>query len=118
MRRFAQKHGFQERYNVASRLLKQYPDRVPIICEPSDKPNINFTEDFKTKYIVPRDITVGKFLLTIRYQLKIQPEEAVFIFVNNSTFPPTSSLIGSIYERHKSSDNFLYLIICGENTFG
>ncbi len=117
MRRFTQKHSFDERLGVAQRMLELHPDKIPVICEPASRPNIEVPSDFKTKYIVPGEITVGKFLLTIRQQLSLQPEQAIYIFVNN-TLPPTSSLMEEVYQRHKAKDLFLYFVFAGENFFG
>jgi len=117
MRRFTEKHTFNERLSTAEKMLESYPDRVPVICEPSNSPNIELKNTFKTKYIIPKGVTMGKFLLTIRQQLDLTPEQAIYIFVNN-TLPPTASLVGDIYHRHKAKDKFLYVCFAGENTFG
>jgi GABA(A) receptor-associated protein len=37
---------------------------------------------------VPADITVGKFVYEIRKHMKLSPEKAIFLFVNN-VLPPT-----------------------------
>lgn len=70
--------------------------------------------------------------------MKLSPEKAIFLFVNN-TLPPTGNLIrvrkyqtnnynhshhtladlvSNIYERYKDEDGFLYITYSGENTFG
>lgn len=84
------------------------------------------------RYLVPSDITVGKFVYEIRKHMKLSPEKAIFLFVNN-TLPPTGmrvafclgwyllvagALVASIYERYKDEDGFLYFTYSGENTFG
>ncbi len=117
MKRFIDKYSFEERSTVATKMLDLYPDRVPVICEPSTKSNIEITGTPKIKYIVPRDIIIGKFLLTIRQQMNLQPEQAIYIFVND-ILPPTSSFVGQIYEKYKEKDKFLYMVFTGENVFG
>jgi len=89
-------------------------------------------------------LTVGQFVYVIRKRIKLSPEKAIFIFVDE-VLPPTAALMSSIYEEHKDEDGFLYityvvstsgpcsstvtvkwisLMICsanrysGENTFG
>jgi len=77
-----------------------------VICEKvenSDIPTID-----KKKYLVPADLTVGQFCYVIRKRIKLEPEKAIFIFVNE-VLPPTAALMSSIYEEHKDPDGFLYI---------
>lgn len=69
------------------------------------------------RYLVPADLTVGQFVYVIRKRIKLSPEKAIFVFVNN-VLPPTAALMSSIYEEHKEEDGFLYIAYSGENTFG
>ena len=75
-------------------------------------------------------------MYVIRKRIKLAPEKAIFIFVDE-TLPPTAALMSAIYEEHKlvsesfpswavvadvlnirDEDNFLYVSYSGENTFG
>jgi len=69
----------------------------------SDIPTID-----KIKYLVPSDLTVGQFCYVIRRRIKLAPEKAIFIFVNE-VLPPTAALMSSIYDEHKDEDGFLYI---------
>eukprot|EP00744_Colponema_vietnamica_P000179 GILI01000325.1.p1 GENE.GILI01000325.1~~GILI01000325.1.p1 ORF type:complete len:121 (-),score=40.35 GILI01000325.1:206-568(-) len=112
---FKAEHPFEKRKAEASRIRSKYPDRIPVICEKgprTDVPDID-----KKKYLVPSDLTVGQFVYVIRKRIKLSPEKAIFIFVNN-TLPPTAALMSSIYEQQKDEDGFLYVTYSGENTFG
>lgn len=60
------------------------------------------------KYLVPADLTVGQFVYVIRKRIKLSPEKAIFIFVDE-VLPPTAALMSSIYEEHKDEDGFLYI---------
>lgn len=62
----------------------------------------------KKKYLVPADLTVGQFVYVIRKRIKLSPEKAIFIFVDE-VLPPTAALMSSIYEEHKDEDGFLYI---------
>jgi GABA(A) receptor-associated protein len=81
-----------------------------------------------------QDLTVGQFVYVIRKRIKLAPEKAIFIFVDE-VLPPTAALMSAIYEEHKcvschyasvaahlvanrDEDNFLYVSYSGENTFG
>jgi GABA(A) receptor-associated protein len=45
-------------------------------------------------------LTVGQFVYVIRKRIKLSPEKAIFIFVDE-VLPPTAALMSSIYEEHK-----------------
>ena len=113
---FKKNYSFEERKAEAERIKDKYSDKIPIIVEKSIKSDIS--EIDKKKYLVPNDITVGQFVYIIRKRIELSPEKAIFIFVNNNSVPPTSSLLSDLYEKYKDDDGFLYLTYAGENTFG
>lgn len=113
---FKNEFKFEDRLNEANRVLTKYPDKIPIICEPSSFRNDCPIID-KKKYLAPKDLTIGQFLYTIRKRLKLPPEKAIFLFVNN-TIPSATSLIDDIYNTHKDADNYLYIKYSQENVFG
>lgn len=117
--RFKQQHAFEKRKNIAENIRRKYSDRVPIVVEPAagkgsnDLPPLN-----KQKFLVPADITVGKFVYQIRKQIMLRPETALFLFVGNGVLPPTAALIGQLDERFRDADGMLYITIASESTFG
>ncbi|KAF5387062.1 hypothetical protein D9615_001791 [Tricholomella constricta] len=113
--KFKDEHPFEKRKAEAERIRQKYPDRIPVICEKADRTDIPTID--KKKYLVPSDLTVGQFVYVIRKRIKLAPEKAIFIFVDE-VLPPTAALMSAIYEEHKDEDNFLYVSYSGENTFG
>lgn len=113
---FKQEFSFNKRLDESSRVLIKYPDRIPVIVEKSttqpDLPTID-----KKKYLVPFDLNMGQFIYVIRQRLKLRPEEAIFLFVNNQIISGTS-IIGHIYNYGKDLDGFLYIQYAKENVFG
>ena len=71
----------------------------------------------KKKYLVPADLTMGQFVYVIRKRIKLAPDSAIFIFVNN-TLPPAAELMSKIYKDQADDDGFLYVTYSGESTFG
>jgi hypothetical protein len=59
-----------------------------VIVEKAEKSDISDID--KKKYLVPADLTVGQFVYVIRKRIKLSPEKAIFIFVNN-VLPPTGA---------------------------
>ena len=104
---------FDKRKQESSRIMVKYNDRIPIICESLDQ---DLDLD-KKKYLVPADLTMGQFMFIIRKRLKLGPEQALFVFINNR-IPVTSSIISNMYKENKDEDGFLYVLISKESTFG
>lgn len=57
------------------------------------------------------------FSYVIRKQMTLEPEKALFLFVEN-TLVPSSALMGELYARYKSEDNALRIMYMSESTFG
>lgn len=74
---------------------------IKVICEKVEKSDIAAID--KKKYLVPADLTVGQFVYVIRKRIKLSPDKAIFIFVNE-LLPPTAALMSSVYEEHKDED--------------
>ena len=112
---FKKTHDFAKRKQVAQRIVQKYPDRVPVIVESSKSSNPTID---KAKFLVPMDITVGKFICEIRKHIReINPQHAIFLFMNG-VLPPTAALMSQMYEKHKDLDGFLYFVYALENSFG
>jgi len=113
---------FDKRILESNKIKQKYPTRIPIICEritaKKSDAKTQISNIDKNKFLVPGDLTMGQFLYVIRKRIQLSPEQALFIYVNNSILPATSSSVSTIYEEFKDDDGFLYIIYSGENTFG
>ncbi len=108
-------HDFESRKAESTKIRSKHPNRIPIIVEKDSKSNITAIE--KKKYLVPCDLTMGQFQYVIRKGIKLDSNQALFVFINN-TLPPTSQLISEIYQQNQDKDGFLYVVYSSENTFG
>ncbi len=85
---------------------------MPSVCEPYDHATPNDLLIFLLPpplfshltlsliFLHTQDLTVGQFVYVIRKRIKLAPEKAIFIFVEE-TLPPTAALMSAIYEEHK-----------------
>jgi len=105
-----------ERLKKSQLILEKYPDRVPLIIQPSKTDRDAYPID-KSKYITPRDLTLLQLQQIIRKRIHFPAEKAMFMFINNKIFPITS-IIGPVYDANKDTDGFLYVTYCQESTFG
>jgi GABA(A) receptor-associated protein len=109
-------NDYLERVKKSQIILEKYPDRVPLIIQPSKNDRDSYPID-KSKYITPRDLTLLQLQQIIRKRIKFPAEKALFMFINNKIYPITA-VVGTIYDTHKDADGFLYVTYCQESTFG
>ena len=113
---FKRDYSFARRHAESTRIKEKFPDRIPIIINKNPKCT-NLPDITKKKYLVPIDLTVGQFIYVVRSRIELPPEQALFLFVNE-TLPPTSQTVKDLYENNADEDGFLYIIYTGENVFG
>jgi len=112
---FKSQHTLEKRSAEAGRIRQKYPDRIPVIAEKNSSSSIPDID--KKKYLVPADLTMGQFVYVIRKRIKLPPDAAIFIFVNDS-LPPANEIMAKIYKDAVDQDGFLYVTYSGESTFG
>ncbi|RNA13488.1 gamma-aminobutyric acid receptor-associated [Brachionus plicatilis] len=122
---YKDKVSFEKRLSDAEDLLRNYPDRVPIIVEKRSSSSINpfhkrsekLAEIKNNKFLVPKDLSVGQLFYIIRKNLTLKSDEALYLFINNK-MPVFSATLGSIYQEEHDQDKFLYVLYSQEETFG
>jgi GABA(A) receptor-associated protein len=112
---YKKKFTFEKRKEEFLKISQKYPGRIPIILERLESSTVDYLD--KQKFLIPEDTTMGQFMYIIRKRIKLNPEESLFLFVNN-TVPSMFSLISTIYSQKKDEDGFLYIQYSNENTFG
>jgi len=113
--KFEEDHTFEYRLRESTLIKEKFPDRLPFIVE--RRPGTNYEEISKNKYLVPTELTIAKFIYTLRKRLRLTPEQALYVYINNQ-LPSNSSLIVDIYNEYKNEDGFVYMFYAMENTFG
>lgn len=111
---FRNKFSFEERVKKFSEIKKKYPSRLPLIVETRKESLLKLEQ---IKYLVEPDMTIGNFVYVLSRRLKLQPSDALFIFINNKIYP-TETQIASLYKTEKDVDGFMYCTISSEDTFG
>ena len=99
---------------TADDIIKIHENKVPIIIKLPEHLSESFT---KTKFIVPKDLTVRQFHCILKNYTTINSKQSIILFVNKK-LPIISDTIGNIYNIEKSDDGFLYFDVNKENTFG
>jgi len=115
---FAESTPSDKRKKEADGILEKYNgSRVPIIVERSKKSSQTIPLIDKKKYLVPTTMTFGQFVLVIRKRIKLAPNQAIFLYVNNVN-PPATMTMGQLYQEHKDETGYLFCIYSSESTFG
>ena len=101
----------EERKKESKKLLKKYPDRIPIFLEFDQK----HLDPHYFKYLIPDYLRVAQ----LNYILKkrIGESESIYFSVNGELLNSTEVLY-SLYRRHKEEDGFLYIKYHKESVFG
>jgi len=114
---FKQEMTLEKRRELSERIIVAHPARVPIIVE-RHQGSTSLPDIPKRKFLSPKDLTLAQFLMEVRKQLQLAPEEAVFWFVDNKALTPGNSLMSQLYELRKDEDGFLYIVYSSEEVFG
>ena len=113
--KFKSSNDYESRVTESDRIMKKYPNRIPIIIEKADDCQLNDID--KTKYLVPNDLNMNQFVYIIRKRIKLDNSQSIF-FIVGSNICPSNTPLCNIYEEHKDEDGFLYILYTSENTFG
>ena len=94
--KFKETYSEEMRIQESNKILIKYPSRIPIIIEKSD--NCDLIKINKTKFLVPKDLTLQQFVFIIRKKINLDSSQALFVMVNNTLSPATLQL-GDIYNE-------------------
>ena len=97
------------------RIRERFPQRIPVIVYPR---NNTIKQIDKQKYLVPEDITFGQFVYIVRKRLKLADTEALFLFTEKNTIPPSSELFSVIDHKYRSSAGYVVVYYSFESVFG
>lgn len=99
------------------KIRAMHPDKVPIFVTRASNTDRHTPDISKHKFLIPSHFTTHELLHTIRKWIKLGPEQALYVFINN-TSPSSSALLIQLYEQHKDEDGILRIMYACENTFG
>ena len=91
----------EERKETYKMLIKNFPDKIPIICEKHPKSKLKQLD--KSKYLINNKMTLNEFKLEI--EKKFPKKTEIFIFIKDK-FINSNLLMSELYKDEE--DNFLY----------
>jgi len=118
---FKSKHKLNARQSESMRIMDTWDDKIPVICEFINNKNGYILN--KTKYIVPKILTLGSFSQIIRKYIYLDNSHteniSIILFTASGQINSSQIAMGEIYQKYKDAeDGFLYLYLTTENTFG
>jgi len=103
--------SLQQRQDSILRLMKRYPDKLPIYVDGENM--------LQNKFLVPYDITVSQFLHMLREKIQLGSTESIFLFFGKRReIMASNMIIREVYDRLKEEDDMLYAFYSKENVFG
>lgn len=102
---------------MRQRLTMTHPGRIPIFVMRAPSCSGDIPDLPRKKFLVNGDLTIGQFLYVIRRQLVLKPEQALFLFVENS-LPVSTHMLREVHAQYASSDGALRLTYTSESAFG
>ena len=113
---FRLEKSLEERFKESERIMKENPDRIPVICELG--PQSKFPGIHKTKFLVPRDMTVNQFHFILKRMINIDETRAMYLMADNNKSYKMLLLNKTMEEcynsYHDKKDNFLYIYYLSE----
>jgi GABA(A) receptor-associated protein len=107
----------QSRREECQRILDEFPEKIPVICEKDIRSSIPHCP--KNKFLVEIDLPFCKFQEMLRFKIQLTKESSLFILVGGKYSVSTDMLMGDIYKKYKDEeDGFLYIIYSSELTWG
>ncbi|KAM3961178.1 uncharacterized protein ACR2FA_004730 [Aphomia sociella] len=111
------KKPFVSRKEEVMAIKSKFPTKIPLIVERYHKER-NLPILDKTKFLVPEDITMSQFLVIIRNRIRIKPNQALYLIINNRSMLSMSLTMAQAHENYGDEDGFLYITYASQEVFG
>ncbi|KAJ1155304.1 hypothetical protein NDU88_008035 [Pleurodeles waltl] len=114
---FKQRKSLATRKGEVADIHRKFPSKVPVVVERYQREKSLPVLD-KTKFLVPEELTMTKFITIIRCRMALSATQAFYLMVNNKTLTSMSLTMSEVYRDHKDEDGFLYMTYASQEMFG
>lgn len=98
----------------AEAILKENPQRVPVIVETTDK-SLPLT---KREFLAAKRLQIMHFTATLWKSMKLNPENSIYLYTNGKVIRP-DRYIGEVYDENRSEEDlYLHLKVTDIQTLG
>ncbi|CAI9614833.1 unnamed protein product [Staurois parvus] len=95
----------------------KFPSKIPVVVERYNKEKYLPLLD-KTKFLVPKDISMSHFLNILRNRMNLSATQAFYILVNEKTLATMSLSMAELYNANQDEDGFMYMTYASQEMFG
>ncbi|XP_030051068.1 microtubule-associated protein 1 light chain 3 gamma [Microcaecilia unicolor] len=114
---FKQRKNLQTRKEEVAGIRAKFPTKIPVIVERYQREKSLPLLD-KTKFLVPRDLSMTQFVTIIRSRLALNATQAFYLLVNNKSLASMSLTLAELYKDDQDEDGFLYMTYASQEMFG
>ncbi|KAH9394218.1 Microtubule-associated proteins 1A/1B light chain 3C [Tyrophagus putrescentiae] len=114
---YKQRKSFASRREEVIGIRLRFPNKIPVIVERYSKER-NLPRLDKTKFLVPQDLQMAKFVAVIRNRMHISQTQAFYLIINNRTLASMTKTMAEIYKENKDEDGFLFITYASQEMFG
>ncbi|KAM3931233.1 microtubule-associated protein 1 light chain 3 gamma [Leptodactylus fuscus] len=114
---FKQRKSIETRKSEVIGIKAKYPTKVPVIVERYQKEKY-LPLLYKTKFLVPHDLSMSRFVNLIRNRMDLSATQALYILVNEKNLVSMSLTMSELYRDNKDEDGFLYMTYASQEMFG
>ena len=112
-----QRRSFEARRQEVENIRKKFPSKIPVVVERYQR-EVNLPAMDKTKFLVPKELTMLNFAIIIKNRLRVPTSRAFYFVINNQSIASTSKTLAEVYKEHKDEDGFLYMTYASQEMFG
>ena len=105
-----------KRKEQSSILLKNYPQKVPVVLEKA--PTCKYLELEKKRYLLDKKSTISQLMQKIRRKATLQEGYALFLHAKGKYSISGEKTVEDIYNNFKDKDGFLYIAYSNELIWG
>ena len=107
-----------QRKQSSDKIKKEFPDKIPVIVEKD--PRAKTLNDIdKTKYLVPKEISVTQFSFMLRKRLQLKENEAFFLIAKCKYTIMGENTMDDVYNKYSDKDDgYLYITYTSKEIWG
>ena len=107
-----------QRKQSSDKIKQQFQDKIPIIVEKD--PRAKTLDDIdKTKYLVPKEISVTQFSFMLRKRLQLKENDAFFLIAKCKYTIMGENTMDDVYNKYSDKDDgYLYITYTSKEIWG
>ena len=115
---FRAKYCFNDRQIESDKIMRKFPNKIPVIIELSNLCMTKIKDIDDKKYLLDKDVEIFEFMTIIRKKINLDHDNVIILMTDNGYIPNTTETINDVYLEHHNGDGFLYLTFSAQKMYG